>query len=165
MEPRKRSLFFHYVILSACLLLLTLSCSTGTTGPRPTAFDLTQDEAGAQDALERYLGARERGNFTECVRFLTKDFLKKFNETHGTDYADYFRNQNEDNFIAPMVVDLRERSDGTVVANVSVTVEGEGYRQKAVEQYCMIKEDGSWKIDDWQIEYSGEVDEWPFENE
>ncbi len=145
-------------------MLFGPSCLTKVTGTQPGGYDFTADGAHARATLEQYLSTRAMGEHEKSTTFLTKNFLKKFGDKYGVDYVEYHRT-DEAIFKAPKIVELVERGDGTIFAKVSVTVEGEGYRERALEQYHMVREGDKWKINDWQIEYTGEAEEWPFKNE
>jgi hypothetical protein len=152
------------VTLSALLLLFASCCRTERKETQPGGSDSAANEVRAEAVLEMYLTARERGQFKECTKFLTRGFLKIFVKEKYRGYADYYRNIDENDFLASKILDIAEHDDGTIIANVSSVVEGEGVKHHdAREQYRMVWEDDSWKIDDWQIDY-GEGDDWPYDD-
>lgn len=133
-------------------------------GGRNTAGgpDSAANEAQARAVLEEYLSTRSANNHEQSVRFLTRNLLKEFEEIHGGYVA--FHRTGEASFTDSKILDIRELDDGTIVANVTSVVEGEGYKHNdAREQFRMVWEDDCWKIDDWKIDY-GEADEWPYDD-
>ena len=148
--------------LSALLLLFATSCHTKVAGTPPGDSDPAANEARAKAILEQYLLTRTEIQDEESTKFLTKRLLKHFDEIYGGYVV--FHRTDEGSFKDPKILDITELDDGTIVANVSVVVTGIDYRHNdAREQYRMVWEAGSWKIDDWQIDY-GEGDEWPYDD-
>jgi hypothetical protein len=145
------------------MLLLFVSCSHTKVGRTQHCTQLTTAyEARAGVVLEQYLLARDEGQDEESMRFLTKRLLKHFDEVYGGYVV--FHRTDEDFFTDPKILDLKHCDDGTILAEVSVVVTGIDYRHPdAREQYRMVHEGNSWKIDDWTIDY-GEGDEWPYDD-
>ncbi len=106
----------------------------------------------AKTALIQYLTNREQGKFSECVKFCSDEFLSNFKKRFGTDYVNYYRNQNEDYYKNFKIMDVNKKKE-VVLIKVTVEVVGPGYKSKALENYSMIRKEGKWTILDWNIEY------------
>lgn len=135
---------------------LALACSTTKTaneeGKNYNPGEKSESIRNAESTLRDYLRARSMGKYEECLQFLGRDFLNRFEKNFETDYVDYYRNQNED-YYKNFKILSREQLGSGVLMKVTVDVEGPGYKSEAVEYYHMIQERGIWKIDDWRIEY------------
>jgi len=110
-------------------------------------------DGNAEFALREYLSERGKGRYEKCLEFLTKNFQDNFKREFNTDYLNYYRNQNEDYYKDFKITSVSKPDNGLIRINVTVDIEGPGYKSKALENYYMIREPSGWKIYDWRIEY------------
>jgi hypothetical protein len=110
------------------------------------------DIQNAKTTLIQYLSSREQGKFSECLKFCSNEFLENFKKRLGTDYVDYYRNQDENDYKNFRILDVSKKKE-LILIKVSIEVFGQGYKSKALENYSMVRREGRWKILDWNIDY------------
>lgn len=126
---------------SAFIVLLTLLL------PR-TAFS-----SDAESELVQYLNDREKGNFSTCGSYFTKDYKIKFLELQGRDCYQYLRSNELDYKSFEIIKKTKNRASQFTVKitfedPTSISISG-----SATELYTMVTVGADWKINDWSIEY------------
>jgi hypothetical protein len=133
-----------YLILFFLTILIPLFHSYSL--PQPN------DIQNAKTTLIQYLSSREQGKFSECLKFCSNEFLENFKKRLGTDYVDYYRNQDENDYKNFRILEVSKKKE-LILIKVATEVFGPGYKSKALENYSMVLKQGRWKILDWNIEY------------
>ncbi len=150
----KKILILTSILIFILLLLFFFYKSiVKKEGFNPVSKSVIQNDRNAELTLREYLFERGKGRYEKCLEFLTKNFQNNFKRKFNTDYLNYYRNQNEDYYKDFKITSVRQQDNGLILINVTINIEGPGYKSKALENYYMIYELSSWKIYDWRIEY------------
>jgi hypothetical protein len=148
------------IILSLIFLLCLTNSSEGLAMKdilTANSKAAKQDIASAERTLREYLLERSLGKYEKCLEFLSEAFQDKFLKRFGHSFVDYYRNQNENLYRDFKILSVKKLDRGFALITVAVDFEGPGYKSKAFETYHMIQERGVWKIDDWDIQYSKDI--------